>query len=87
MVVHDLNVTRIRIDPAETDSPLVIDPNAVLPLPATSESFQVIPRNHAQICERRCSMELVQFPLRHPRDSLMFPAELTPEDSFGLLVT
>jgi hypothetical protein len=32
-------------------------------------------------------MELVQFPLSHPGDTLVFPAELTPEDSFGLLVT
>lgn len=32
-------------------------------------------------------MELVQFPLSHPCDTLVFPAELTPEDSFGLLVT
>jgi hypothetical protein len=32
-------------------------------------------------------MELVKFPLCHPSDTLVFPAELTPEDSFGLLVT
>ena len=52
-----------------------------------AKSFQMIPGNHAQICERRRRMELVQFPLRHPRDTLMFATELTPEDSFGLLVT
>ena len=32
-------------------------------------------------------MELVQFPLSHPGDILVFPAELTLENSFGLLVT
>jgi len=32
-------------------------------------------------------MELVKFPLRHSSDTLVFPAELTPEDSFGLPVT
>ena len=32
-------------------------------------------------------MELVQFPLSPPGDTLVFPAELTPEDFFGLLVT
>jgi len=32
-------------------------------------------------------MELVKFPLRHSSDTLVSPAELTPEDSFGLPVT
>ena len=45
MVINDLNVTRIRIDPPETDPPLVIDPNAVLSSSVTGETFQTIPRN------------------------------------------
>jgi len=45
VVVDDLNVTRIRINPPETDPPLVIDPNAMLPLSVTGESFQAISRN------------------------------------------
>jgi len=45
VVVDDLNVARIRIDPPETDPPLVIDPNAVLSSSVTGESFQTIPRN------------------------------------------
>ena len=31
--------------------------------------------------------ELVKFPLRNSSDTLVFPAELTPEDFFGLPVT
>jgi hypothetical protein len=39
VVVYDLNGTRIGIDPAETDSPLFIDSNAVLASPVSGESF------------------------------------------------
>ena len=87
VVIDDLHVARIGIDPSETDPPLIIDPNAMLTFPVTGKSFQTISRNGSQISERRCGMELVQFSLRRPSDTLVFPAELTPEDSFGLLVT
>jgi len=87
VVIDDLNVARIRIHPSEANPPLIVDPNAVLTFSVTGEGFETIRWNDSQIGERRCRMELVQFPLRYPSDTLVFPAELTPEDSFGLLVT
>ncbi len=87
MVVDDLNVIRIRIHPSEAQPPLVIDPNAVLPFSVTGERLQTIPRNSSKVRECSCRLELVQFPLRDASNTLVFPAELTPEDSFGLLVT
>jgi hypothetical protein len=37
MVVHDLDFKGVSINPLEADAPLVVDPNAVLPLAVTAK--------------------------------------------------
>ena len=53
--VGDLNVEGISITPNKADSPLVVDPDAVLPFAVPFQFLQPIPRRHAQILERHRS--------------------------------
>jgi len=87
MVVHNLNLYCIGIDPAEADAPLVVDPYTVLPRPIAMECLQSITRNCRQIRQHSCCLNLVECPFRHPGDTLKLATELTPKDFFGFLVT
>lgn len=86
MVVHNLNLKRIGVNPAEADAPLVVDPNAVLARAITREGLQTIAWNRSQVRQGRCRVNLVKLPLRHWSNTLELPAELAPEDFLGLLV-
>jgi hypothetical protein len=52
MVVNDLDLIRCAILPAETDAPLVIDPNAMLAHAVADELLESVARRDAQILER-----------------------------------
>jgi hypothetical protein len=41
----------IRTLPAKADAPLIVDPNAVLPLPATNELLKTIPGRRPQVVQ------------------------------------
>jgi hypothetical protein len=43
MVVYDLNVVRIALAPAKANSPLIVDPDAVLAFPIAPQGFQPVP--------------------------------------------
>ena len=86
MIVQYLNINRIAFDPAETNSPLIVDPNTVPSRSITSQNLQPVPRNRAQIgnCNRR--IQLVEFAFGHCEDALQSPAELAQEHLFGFFV-
>lgn len=42
MVVHDFSIFRTIIGPSETDAPLVVDPNRMLPCSVTGKSFESV---------------------------------------------
>ena len=86
MIVHYLNVKGIGLNPTEADSPLVVDPNAVLSGPISEQRFQPIPRDHPQIGNGWRRVNVIELSLGHYSDTLKLPAELAPEDLFGFLV-
>jgi len=49
MVIDNLNVIRIPVLPDETDTPLIIDPDAVLSKPVPLKSFKYIPWGDSQV--------------------------------------
>ena len=51
MVIHDLDVPGRTVAPLETDPPLIVDADAVLPPPITVQSFEPIARRNPQIVE------------------------------------
>jgi len=49
MVVDDFDIARSSVLPDETDTPLIIDPYAVLPLAPALEGFEPIAGRHTHI--------------------------------------
>ncbi len=46
VIIHDLHVIRIAIPPIETDSKLIVDPNAVFPFAVSLQLLQTIAWRH-----------------------------------------
>jgi hypothetical protein len=67
MVVYDFNVYGIAIDPNEAYSPLIVDPDAVLSFPVSTQRFQPVRRWNTQVVYRS---SIVQHPELAPGDLL-----------------
>jgi len=46
VIIRDLDIRRMAISPPEADSPLLVDPDAVLALPVTLESLEPVSYTH-----------------------------------------
>lgn len=57
MIVADFNVIGMPFFPLETDSPLFVDAEGVLPLTVALESFKPVARRDEKIVEFRCSLD------------------------------
>ena len=64
MVIRDLHPLRSVIGPDETDPVLVVDPDAVLPLPVLAERLQMVPWWDSQGGQGDCGVQLVELTLR-----------------------
>jgi hypothetical protein len=51
MIIHDLYVIGITIDPFKAYPPLIVDPNAVLPCPVAAELLQPVGWWNAEIVQ------------------------------------
>lgn len=61
MVVDDRDVPRAVFSPTETDSPLIIDSDAVLSTPIAAELLQSVAWRHAQIGQILRAVEHLQL--------------------------
>ena len=87
MVVDNLDVVGITISPGETDSPVLIDPNAVLSHSIPCQLFQAIGRGYLQIVEGTSVVEHAQFTQGSLLDFGRQPARaLTGEDRLCLTI-
>ena len=64
MVIGYFNIVGIAIDETETDSPLVIDWNGMLPFSAAFKSVQPVTRWYAQVDKACCIVDIFQTPDR-----------------------
>lgn len=77
VVVHDLHLNGVVVlNPAETDSPLVVDP----------QRLQPITWSRRQISQSCGGVNLVELPFRYSGNTLELSAELAPEDLLSLPV-
>ena len=51
MVVHNLDVAGQPVMPLEADTPLVVDPNAMLPHAVALKSFEPVATNGSQVVQ------------------------------------
>src|SRR3546814_10766142 len=61
VVIDDLHVVRIAAAPAEADTPLVVDPDAVLSLAISFEQLQPVCGRNPQVIERSGGVEHAQL--------------------------
>src|SRR5471030_532443 len=54
MVVHNFYVVRAVYSPREADTPLIVNPDAILTRPVTRQGLKMIPRGDLQCIEGRC---------------------------------
>ena len=68
MVINDFHIFCTCIRPTKTDTPLIVDTNAVLTGTITLECFKVIAGWHPQIIKPTGDLELSKLPTRHLSD-------------------
>ena len=84
MVVNYLHILGALRSPHKANSPLIVDADAVLPLPISSQSFELIAWRHAQIIKNQGPTKLLQLPKRRTLD--IDPAPYTSALKEGLRV-
>jgi hypothetical protein len=57
MIVYDFYVVSITVPPHETNSPLLIDSNAVLSIAITPQRLKAVSRRHSQIKQFGCGVK------------------------------
>ncbi len=68
MIINNLHVVDVTFYPTETNTPLVVDADAVLPLTIALQRLQVIAWRNPQIVEHSGAMEVEQLAPRRTFD-------------------
>jgi hypothetical protein len=66
VVIDDFHIVGTIVSPHETDPPLIVDTDAVLPRPISSQGFQAIARGNPEILQARRHRQLSEFAQRCP---------------------
>lgn len=85
MIVDDFHMVAMAVTPDKTDSPLIIDPNRVLPFPVASQCFQLISRRRSQNAQLSHGVKLEQFPQSDPLDGTKPSAMMIVEKLLSFL--
>ena len=88
MVIDDLDVVSIGILPTETDTPLIVDTDTVLPRAITFEFLEPVPRRHPKVVERLGGVHGDKLPQHHaPELRWVSPHRLAAEQAARIPVT
>ncbi len=66
MIIHNFNVVHIAVFPSEAHPPLIVDTNAVLPLPIAFQRFKLIAGRLPEILQGSGTVKIKQLPPRLP---------------------
>jgi hypothetical protein len=71
MIVDDFHIrgAGCSAKPLETHTPLIVDPNAELPLPIAGEGFESIAGQNGEILQSSRRIQAIQFHSRLPFDA------------------
>jgi len=84
VIIHNLSFVRVPFPPNKAETPLVVDPNAVLPLPVAVQCLQPIPRGRCQVAQFRGAIQLPKLASPDLLDCPKAAARLPAVKSFGL---
>jgi len=87
MVVGNLNIEGVSIVPAEANAVLIVDADAVLPLAAAFQGFELVAGNRRQIAQCDSPIQMDKLSDRSPFDGLKLLGELLLEDLLGFGVS
>jgi hypothetical protein len=87
MIIHNLHLVWAILTPHKAHAPLVIDPNAVLPLPVPMQGFQAIAWQPGQVCQAGSTVQDLQASLSLSLHSLEAAYSLAIVEGFGVLIT
>jgi hypothetical protein len=76
MIVHDLNLIGVSLVPNEAETPLVVDPYAVLPFSITVQRFQSVSRRCRHVSQFCGTIQLPKLPPGDMLDRLKAAARL-----------
>jgi hypothetical protein len=65
VIVDNLDCLRAAVSPAEADTPLIVDPDAVLPGAIPLESLEPVPRRDSEVTHARGDLELAELSACH----------------------
>jgi hypothetical protein len=85
VIIDDLNIVRIAFSPNETETPLVIDPNAILARSVAMQRFQAISWWRPQISQFSGGVQLPYLPARNSLDCLEASTKLPAIKSLSFL--
>ena len=84
VVIYDFYIACIAVLPFKTDTPLVVDPDAVLTGTSPLEGFQPVARRHPQRVQIRSGIDHQQFAARDALNVVrQFSGVLTTPDLFS----
>jgi hypothetical protein len=66
VVIDDFHIVGTIVSPHKTDPPLIVDTDAVLPGPISSQGFQAIARGNPKILQARRHCQLSELAQRCP---------------------
>jgi hypothetical protein len=70
MIIHNFDIADIAFFPFEANSPLIIDANAVLPMPVAFQRFKLIAWRLLEILKGSGAIQIEQFAPRRPLKGL-----------------
>ena len=86
MVIHNFNIVSVAVNPFEADTPLVIDPDAILTFTVPAQSFKPVAWRRKQVLKRFGSMEIIKFAPCWSFKSLETPYKPIIKERFSILV-
>lgn len=85
VVINDLDVKGVSVFPDETDTPLIVDPDAVLPRAVAAEPLEAVARRNQKVLERLSAVKDQQLSQCNSLDVRgKPPRSLAQEQSLGL---
>jgi hypothetical protein len=84
MIIHDLNVIRVCFSPNKAETPLIVDPDAVLSSSIAVQQFQPISRRSSQVPQLHGAIQLPELSTGNLLDSAKAANRLPTVKTFGL---
>ena len=65
MIIDNFDAFRRAFAPDEADSPLIVDPDTVLPQSVADQGLEMVSGNRCEVGQRSRSVHMIQLPLCH----------------------